>query len=155
MMTDFKLLSLSYGKYIFYLFLVLICKFLRVWQYSLKLQNPFWVNLHFLCQNKEKVYTTRLGIYIWRCEYHNRFIYSFCLLDVMKLNILAWITRNPRNWIKVHLAYITTWWKYNGNNMSTLRWVKLLPWMVARDNRKFAQRYNKEDEIITNKIQKN
>lgn len=153
MMTDFKLLSLSHGKYIFNLFLVLICKFLRVWQYSLKWQNPFWANLHFLCQN-EKVYTFSLWIYMWRCEYHNSFIHSFCPFDVTELDMLVWTTRNPRKWIKVHLAYIAIWWKYNGNNTSTLRWVKWLPWMVARDNRKFAQWYNKEDQIIVNIIQK-
>lgn len=136
-MSDFKLLSLSHCKDIFHLFLVSICKILRVQQHSLKRQNPFRDSLHFLCQNNETFfYTFLLWIYIRRCKYHNRFIYSFCSLDFEKLDILAWNTVNPRKWIKVNLSYVI-WWKHNGNNISTLRGEKLITWMVARDNEKY------------------
>lgn len=136
-MSDFKLLSLSHCKDIFHLFLILICKILRVQQHSLKWQNPFWDSLHFLCQNNDFFfYTFPLCIYIRRCKYHNRFIYSFCSLDFEKLDSLAWNTGNPRKWIKFHLSYVTIWWKHNGNNISTLRGEKLVPWMVASDKEK-------------------
>lgn len=124
-------------KIFFIFFLVSICKILKVQQHNLKWQNSFCDSLHFLCQNNEKFYTFSFWKYISRCEYHNRFIYSLFPLDLEKLDILAWNTWNPRKRIKVHLSYVTKWWKYNGNNISTLRGEKLVTWMVARDNGKF------------------
>lgn len=61
---------------------------------------------------------------------------------------------NPGNGLKFIYYLLLQWWKYNGSNMSNLRWVKLLSWMIARDSRKFAPKYNKKDQIVINIIQK-
>lgn len=81
-------------------FLVLICKFLRVWQYSLKWQNPFWANLQFLCQNNEK-FTPSRSEYIYEDVNitTDLFILFFCLMSWNKTFWLE-LPETPGNGLK-------------------------------------------------------